>query len=124
MMKQQGITLLLRKCIYNVICVQSMNVKERDRLVERIEKKSTTWKSVLGESCGRIRHDKYYRCEQCSNYCSQFQPSVLDKDVIKQDLNKFLWVALFIMAGAINNFIRVPTRAFIQTPCHSVYRLQ
>jgi hypothetical protein len=71
--------------------------------------KSTTWNSVLGVREERTRNDKFYRCEQCSNYFSQFEPSVLDKDVMKQDLQKFLWIALFIMAGAINNFIQLLT---------------
>ena len=46
--------------------------------------------------------DKFFRCLQCNKYCSEYEPCVLDRDIILGDLNKFLFVALLVIVGAGN----------------------
>jgi hypothetical protein len=56
-------------------------------------------------SPSKNKPDRYYRCEDCGVYYSEFKESILDRDVIKTDLNKFLLVCILIMATCIDTLI-------------------
>ena len=66
--------------------------------------KCTLVRRIFSES-SKERPYRYFQCVECGSYYSQFEESILDRDVIKTDLNKFLLVCILVMATCIDTVI-------------------
>ena len=71
--------------------------------------KRTVFGDITSPPKKTVNDKRVFRCLECKEYCNEYESSVLDRDIIHGDLNKFLLLALLVIAGAINSLIQIVT---------------
>jgi len=61
-----------------------------------------------GKEC-KDKNQRYFRCSLCKSNVSRFEECILDKDVVRHDLNKFLLLCILVISSCINQLIVVLT---------------